>query len=175
MTVHRRYHCGPASRVNIQPSTKAITQLGRDADEHLVRLYYLPTPNTNGFTTTHTFVWRHSHQPTLELGHSSDMLLRKPHVYDTTDDEPPEACHLTRVSESERGIVHLARLHISSLVSISSIEQQQPKKNASSKHVSLMLTWSLSLSLCLLLDHYIVFSPSTLTSRLLAATGQSTD
>ncbi|KAF9376717.1 hypothetical protein CPB97_010642 [Podila verticillata] len=115
MTVHRRtHHCGPASRVNIQPSTKAITQLGRDADEHLVRLYYLPTPNTNGFTTTHTLVWRHSHQPTLELGHSSDMLSTKPHTYDTND-ESPEACHLTRVSESERGIVHLARLHISSL------------------------------------------------------------
>ncbi|KAG0329585.1 hypothetical protein BG000_012034 [Podila horticola] len=121
MTVHRRTHSrGWLSRVNIQPSTKAIIQLGRDADEHLVRLYYLPTPNTNGFTTTHTLVWHK--QPTHEHDSSSDRARsRKPQTYDTTDDEPlEEACHLTRVSESERGIVHLARLHISSLIITSS-------------------------------------------------------
>ncbi|KAG0086223.1 hypothetical protein BGZ92_008310 [Podila epicladia] len=42
-------------------------------------------------------------------------------MYNTTDDEPlEEACHLTRVSESDRGIVHLARLHISTLIITSS-------------------------------------------------------
>ncbi|KAF9331587.1 hypothetical protein BG006_005553 [Podila minutissima] len=40
---------------------------------------------------------------------------------DRRNDEPlEEACHLTRVSESDRGIVHLARLHISSLIITSS-------------------------------------------------------
>ncbi|KAG0334231.1 hypothetical protein BG004_000503 [Podila humilis] len=106
----RRNGWSSVSRFNIQPSAKTIALFGQDATEHRVRLYYLPTPNTNGFTTTHTLIRRNSclsRGSGADLGEYTDTIVK---------DIPDEACHLTRVSQSERGIVHLARLSITSFI-----------------------------------------------------------
>lgn len=118
----------------IQPSVKTILDLARECDQHVVRLYFLPTPGTNGFTTTHTLVRNDTRtHPFATHNSNSPPAIAATTTTTTgsglqfnTNGDSREAnakqqrrrriCHLTRVSESERGIVHLARLHISSMV-----------------------------------------------------------
>jgi len=124
----------------IQPSVKTILDLARECDQHVVRLYFLPTPGTNGFTTTHTLIRNDSHIHSASTHYNSTttaITTASAASYhgsfardqgegtnggDKTSSGGPmkqqrrRICHLTRVSESERGIVHLARLHITSMV-----------------------------------------------------------
>ncbi|KAF9948621.1 hypothetical protein BGZ70_002143, partial [Mortierella alpina] len=133
----------------IQPSVKTILNLAWDSHQHIVRLYFLPTPNTNGFTTTHTLVYQHEQNHSAFASKSSRRSTvsgtgaNSSHGSATTttysssgssspqrstaagagdhqqaspeNNTPHRICHLTRVSESERGIVHLARLRITSM------------------------------------------------------------
>lgn len=123
-----------ATTSTIQPSVKTILDLARECDQHVVRLYFLPTPGTNGFTTTHTLVRNDTRTHTVATHNSNSpsaiattttTTAGSGHRFDTNGDTRDahakhqrrrRICHLTRVSESERGIVHLARLHISSMV-----------------------------------------------------------
>ncbi|KAK3846082.1 MAG: hypothetical protein J3R72DRAFT_11215 [Linnemannia gamsii] len=113
----------------IQPSVKTILDLARECDQHVVRLYFLPTPGTNGFTTTHTLVRNDTRTHLVSPGNSATTTTSAVHTagpsyqVDAHGDrgaavkqQRRRICHLTRVSESERGIVHLARLHISSMI-----------------------------------------------------------
>ncbi|KAF9130821.1 hypothetical protein BG015_003959, partial [Linnemannia schmuckeri] len=121
----------------IQPSVKTILDLARECDQHVVRLYFLPTPGTNGFTTTHTLVRNDTRTHLAATGvtynsgnfpisnATTTTTAGSSHQFDTNEDSRGaqakqqrrrRICHLTRVSESERGIVHLARLHISSMI-----------------------------------------------------------
>ncbi|KAF9955040.1 hypothetical protein BGZ72_004097 [Mortierella alpina] len=153
MASHHLHHGSNSSSSHppsgIQPSVKTILDLAWDSHQHIVRLYYLPTPNTNGFTTTHTLVYQHeqahpafssksSRRSTVSgmsvnnsTGSSTAAYIssgssspQRPtiargagHQQATSDNTAPHRiCHLTRVSESERGIVHLARLRITSMI-----------------------------------------------------------
>ncbi|KAG0069572.1 hypothetical protein BGZ89_002579 [Linnemannia elongata] len=118
----------------IQPSVNTIFDLARECDQHVVRLYFLPTPGTNGFTTTHTLVRNDTRKhPVVSNNSNSSSAIATTtvttsglgHQFDTNGDsrdahakhqQRRRICHLTRVSESERGVVHLARLHISSMI-----------------------------------------------------------
>ncbi|KAG0218251.1 hypothetical protein BGX33_007928 [Mortierella sp. NVP41] len=129
-------HNGTTS--TIQPSVKTILDLARECDQHVVRLYFLPTPGTNGFTTTHTLVRNDTrthptHDNTYNNNTTAATRAGLPELYSKGSGNNQQSdpnggrgaavkprrrriCHLTRVSESERGIVHLARLHISSMI-----------------------------------------------------------
>ncbi|KAF9189763.1 hypothetical protein BGZ51_009305 [Haplosporangium sp. Z 767] len=130
----------------IQPPIKTIIDFARESEQHIVRLYYLPTPDTNGFTTTHTLVHYHDKEDAAALddrplsrarSSSTSALVKKstrssrgytdvkfpsPSSSSSTSSSSSPSSpsrqiyQWTRVSESERGIVHLARLHISSLI-----------------------------------------------------------
>ncbi|KAG9069309.1 hypothetical protein KI688_010208 [Linnemannia hyalina] len=118
----------------IQPSVNTILDLARECDQHVVRLYFLPTPGTNGFTTTHTLVRNdtrthpaatHNSNSPYDIATATTTTAGSGHQVDTNGDTRDahakyqrrrRICHLTRVSESDRGIVHLARLHISSMI-----------------------------------------------------------
>jgi hypothetical protein len=139
----------------IQPSVKTIVDLARECDQHVVRLYFLPTPGTNGFTTTHTLVRNdtRTHPVTNSVistavpavNNSVPTTSGSSHRLDTNGDSRGaqakqqrrrRICHLTRVSESERGIVHLARLHISSMVKTNRKRQTSMWMRDKKKHCS---------------------------------------
>ncbi|GJJ73635.1 hypothetical protein EMPS_05993 [Entomortierella parvispora] len=101
---------------SIQPSVKVILDLAAYSEQHDVTLYYLPTHGTSGFTSSHTILHR---QRTGSTKYLSDRPIAEP-----TENCQGDGAHqkdssriqrLTRVSESDRGIVHLARLRITSL------------------------------------------------------------
>ncbi|KAF9115740.1 hypothetical protein BGX27_006687 [Mortierella sp. AM989] len=130
-SLHRSISTNPNTST-IQPTVKTILDLARRSDQHIVRLYYLPTPNTNGFATTHTLVSTYTDDkyprtpPTtsanfttrnrsisLPTGHN---ISRNDQDTSSSNECPRRTLHLTRVSESDRGIVHLARLRISTMI-----------------------------------------------------------
>ncbi|KAF9932729.1 hypothetical protein FBU30_007379 [Linnemannia zychae] len=133
-------YSSPTSRSTIQPTVDTISDLGRECDQHIVRLYVLPTPGTNGFTTTHTFVRDDSrvHSVASSNANSSDAstpptVLDSNRGFNGQKDSRSRAqatqqeqrrrrriYHLTRISETERGVVHLTRLHISSMIIMTS-------------------------------------------------------
>ncbi|KAF9572190.1 hypothetical protein EC968_010197 [Mortierella alpina] len=147
-SLHHLHHSYSSSNSNststhpsagIQPSVKTILDLAWDSHQHIVRLYYLPTPNTNGFTTTHTLVYQHEQaHPAFPSRASRRSTVSGMSVHSSTgsgspqrsatavnggqppalseNNAPHRVCHLTRISESERGIVHLARLRITSMI-----------------------------------------------------------
>ncbi|KAI8603243.1 hypothetical protein EDD21DRAFT_403001 [Dissophora ornata] len=124
MSHHRGMHTNTTTS-SIQPSVKTILDLARVSEQHIVRLYYLPTSGTNGFTTTHTLVFpspedrypetssvtNRNRSNTYHFGGSTRHRRPAP-----VRDRPQRLAHLTRISESERGIVHLSRLRISTVI-----------------------------------------------------------
>ncbi|KAF9203359.1 hypothetical protein BGZ49_006518 [Haplosporangium sp. Z 27] len=144
---HRGINTSPNTSA-IQPTVRTILDQARRSDQHIVRLYYLPTPNTNGFATTHTLVSSSStttspisSSPTtryagdednkyplkttvvtrnrsvsLPYGSNSRFNHHDDHHDQDTSSDNRRISHLTRVSESDRGIVHLARLRISTMI-----------------------------------------------------------
>ncbi|KAI7824352.1 hypothetical protein BC939DRAFT_492653 [Gamsiella multidivaricata] len=112
----------PMNSSAIQPSVNTILNLARGCEQHIVRLYYLPTPNTNGFTTSHTIVSTQDsryYEATTSRNRSYSMPYRRSNSHEQDAIASEHTCRVhqvTRVSESERGIVHLARLRISTMI-----------------------------------------------------------
>lgn len=123
---HHTFHGYTSIASSIQPSVKAIADLARGCDQHIVRLYYLPTPNSNGFTTTHTLVstsnYKHYESAATTRNRSYSTPYGRSSHHDQDDSMalgPRQMTHLTRVSESERGTVYLSRLRITDMVTSS--------------------------------------------------------
>ncbi|KAG0252981.1 hypothetical protein DFQ27_007736 [Actinomortierella ambigua] len=137
----------------VQPSPKTILEMAREAREHHACLFYLPTLDTNGFTTSHAMLFERplppppppaEHLPaashtspacepqdnTLVADNSSWSTedANRHDSHDGTDDieDPSPASNgeetdnhtftmqITRISDSDRGIVHLAKFDLTS-------------------------------------------------------------